>query len=166
MPDAERSALRARHNSAHPSNDRETLLWSWDLSSVRRRVGVRLGCNSQTAKAIETEYRKFLSLALGDPHTTFGMAGPVDEFWHEHLLDSRDYVKFCADIFGDYVHHIPRSLDGAPDPTSYRVTVEALRRRYGRVNRRVWPDAKFAVSDCNCATCDRGVEPAANAAPH
>lgn len=31
----------------------------------------------------------------------------VDEIWHHHILDTRQYVKDCECIFGQYFHHYP-----------------------------------------------------------
>lgn len=55
--------------------------------------------------AIE-EYRRFLSLML---HCTeiLTPAKLVDEIWHQHILDSRNYFDFCNEIAGRYLHHTP-----------------------------------------------------------
>lgn len=31
----------------------------------------------------------------------------VDEIWHHHILDTRQYYKDCFAIFGRYFHHYP-----------------------------------------------------------
>ena len=31
----------------------------------------------------------------------------VDEFWHQHILDSMVYIPFCSRIAGAYIHHSP-----------------------------------------------------------
>lgn len=31
----------------------------------------------------------------------------VDEIWHHHILDTREYIKDCMNIFGGYFHHFP-----------------------------------------------------------
>lgn len=31
----------------------------------------------------------------------------VDEVWHHHILDTRQYMKDCEKIFGYYFHHYP-----------------------------------------------------------
>ncbi|MFO7590447.1 MAG: hypothetical protein R6X23_06050, partial [Acidimicrobiia bacterium] len=35
------------------------------------------------------------------------MAGPVDELWHEFMLHSQTYAKFCEKVAGRYLHHAP-----------------------------------------------------------
>ncbi len=31
----------------------------------------------------------------------------IDEFWHNHILDTQNYVSDCNAIFGNYLHHYP-----------------------------------------------------------
>ena len=31
----------------------------------------------------------------------------VDEAWHEFILDSLSYTRFCEAAFGGYLHHTP-----------------------------------------------------------
>lgn len=33
----------------------------------------------------------------------------IDEMWHEFIIVTKDYTKFCNDIFQRYIHHIPNS---------------------------------------------------------
>ena len=52
------------------------------------------------------EYRRFLALLMIEA----GRISPcklVDEFWHQHILDSRNYARFCARAAGRYLHHTP-----------------------------------------------------------
>ena len=45
-----------------------------------------------------------------------GMLPPseeVDEFWHNHILDTRKYKQDCEQIFGFYLEHYPYfGIDG------------------------------------------------------
>lgn len=33
----------------------------------------------------------------------------IDEMWHEFIIITRDYTKFCDDMFLSYIHHVPNS---------------------------------------------------------
>jgi hypothetical protein len=33
----------------------------------------------------------------------------IDEVWHAHILCTKDYRTFCADVFGEYLDHLPGS---------------------------------------------------------
>ncbi|HET7444647.1 MAG TPA: hypothetical protein VFJ57_08315 [Solirubrobacterales bacterium] len=40
--------------------------------------------------------------------TVLGMPSwAVDEAWHELILDSVGYTRFCEQAFGEYLHHTP-----------------------------------------------------------
>lgn len=32
---------------------------------------------------------------------------PIDQMWHIFLLYTKDYMKFCDEYFGEYLHHLP-----------------------------------------------------------
>ncbi|OGT34009.1 MAG: hypothetical protein A3C44_07735 [Gammaproteobacteria bacterium RIFCSPHIGHO2_02_FULL_39_13] len=37
----------------------------------------------------------------------------IDEFWHNHILDTKKYHQDCENIFGTYFHHYPYfGIDG------------------------------------------------------
>lgn len=31
----------------------------------------------------------------------------IDEMWHEHILHTEEYIRFCRKCFGGYLHHRP-----------------------------------------------------------
>ena len=35
----------------------------------------------------------------------------IDEFWHNHILHTKNYVQDCLAIFGHYLHHEPAAID-------------------------------------------------------
>ncbi|WP_165246754.1 hypothetical protein [Paludisphaera soli] len=77
------------------------------------------------------EYRRFLTLLIDG-------AGPVapcklvDEFWHQHILDSRTYARFCDRVAGRPLHHAPsyEKPHGFHEP-AFRRTLALYRRRNG-----------------------------------
>jgi hypothetical protein len=55
------------------------------------------------------EYRRFLcALAHKRQEDLISPPTPeVDEFWHQHILDTRRYREDCERVFGRYVDHTP-----------------------------------------------------------
>lgn len=49
----------------------------------------------------------------------------VDEAWHEFILDSVAYTRFCNVAFGDYLHHTPDEAMATPMPDALANTVLA-----------------------------------------
>ena len=31
----------------------------------------------------------------------------IDEMWHQFILTTKDYISFCNNFFGEYIHHAP-----------------------------------------------------------
>jgi hypothetical protein len=56
---------------------------------------------------VEQKYRRFLVLNLLHPHTTLSVDLALDEYWHQHILDTRKYAQDCERVFGYLLHHDP-----------------------------------------------------------
>src|SRR5437879_8204648 len=80
-----------------------------DLSSVRAKVVEKLGWSQDQALRVEGDYKRFLyALAHKDKDDLLSPPTPeVDEFWHQHILDTRKYREDCEKVFGHYVDHTP-----------------------------------------------------------
>jgi hypothetical protein len=130
-------------------------LSNWDLKWTRRRLQTRLGWSRGRALKIEQEYRRFLALIVLNPDKIYGMAGPVDEFWHEHLLDTQDYLKFCERIAGRIIHHQPEqiAMNRRTRPRAANTyscnTLPDLTAHFVETNTRIWPHLAFG----KCGKC-------------
>jgi uncharacterized membrane protein YgcG len=49
----------------------------------------------------------------------------VDEAWHEFILDSIAYIRFCEEAFGGYLHHTPDEAMSTPMGNALVQTVRA-----------------------------------------
>ena len=58
---------------------------------------------------VETEknYRRFLALHLIHPSESIVPNELLDEYWHQHILDTRKYAADCEVTFGSFLHHDP-----------------------------------------------------------
>jgi hypothetical protein len=79
-----------------------------DFSSVRLKVR-SLGWSAEKTDQVELEYRRFLyALARKGPEDIISPpTTDVDEFWHQHILNTRQYREDCERIFGHYMDHTP-----------------------------------------------------------
>lgn len=58
--------------------------------------------------------REWLLLIADYPGRRFGMPSvAVDTAWHEFILMTREYERFCQDAFGQYLHHTPNQGAGS-----------------------------------------------------
>ena len=61
----------------------------------------------------------------------------VDLVWHEHILATKEYMKFCDEVFGVYLHHTP----GDYDIEFYENTIEAYDRCIWKPRSSdIWPE--------------------------
>jgi hypothetical protein len=60
-------------------------------------------------------YKNFLLLIKKHLPTLLVPTREIDEFWHNHILYTRNYLKDCKHIFGHYLHHEPASPDEEPE---------------------------------------------------
>jgi hypothetical protein len=131
-------------------------LWTWNLDRVSARLRERFGWSGGFAAQVELEYRRFMALESSANGKSLGMRGPVDDFWHEHILFTRDYAEFCLAVSGKFIHHEPAEPQGGRGIDSYGLTLTLLERKFGPVARNVWPS--LGAADCGtdaCAMCDK-----------
>src|SRR5215204_723781 len=55
----------------------------------------------------EIDYRRFLALNLMYPSTTLVVNKIIDDYWHQHILDTQKYAADCDTLFGFFLHHHP-----------------------------------------------------------
>lgn len=56
---------------------------------------------------VEVLYRRFLALHLLYPSEIIVPNKLLDEYWHQHILDTQKYASDCETVFGFYLHHDP-----------------------------------------------------------
>ena len=61
----------------------------------------------ETVADAEADYRRFLALTLLHPTESLVVNKIVDEYWHQHILDTRKYADDCEKVFGFFLHHFP-----------------------------------------------------------
>lgn len=131
-----------------------------DLSNVRMKLAdPREGKGYDLARldVMEREYRKFLALHLAYPEMAVVPCEPVDEMWHQHILDTAAYRDDCDAIFGRFLDHYPyfgmrdeadaRDLDAA-----YERTVECYVDAFGEPPADTWL-MEDAAQGCRRTAC-------------
>lgn len=85
----------------------------YDLSHVRARAVKDGHYAKNDILRIESLYKDFMLECMVEKDSR-EVAPEIDEFWHTHLLFTKDYAKMCMDIGGFFVHHNPAD-DAHPD---------------------------------------------------
>jgi uncharacterized membrane protein YgcG len=132
-----------------------------DLNSVRDSLMEKQGWTLERAEAARAEYIRFLTLLQLRPRF---MVVPwpnaeghddLDQFWHQHILDTAKYADDCNRMFGQMIHHNPHIARGSGQE---REAVEKTQRLYARTfasgsyGRSV--DAALLTGCSACATVD------------
>ena len=81
---------------------------------VEKLIKDRVVDSADEGNALYLEVKRYLVLNQIDRTKIWKMySHRVDEAWHEFVLFTEEYVAFCKQFFGHYVHHSPSN---APDP--------------------------------------------------
>lgn len=107
-----------------------------DFSMQCRKLVEESGWTAEVCQEVEDLYRKFLVLNIRYPEQKLCPNGPVDEFWHAHILDTRKYATDCELLFGEMLHHYPYFGMRGPDDRAdldraFADTVDLFIRHFG-----------------------------------
>lgn len=131
------------------------LIKNLDLRSVKEALKFKKGFWwrwKNSPDKLEAEYRQFLYLAAINPtEVVVPWTQPLDDFWHEHILDTAKYKKDCEAIFGKMFHHNPNLPVGTPEQSkAFKKTKEMYKESFGQ---------KAKSTDPGCAKKDSSSSP-------
>jgi hypothetical protein len=124
----------------------ETKDWNWEavmslqLKSVAEKLRSKKGWwwnASHDMKRLSMEYRQFLYLVISNPDTTVvPWSQDLDDFWHEHILDTAKYAEDCRLLNGGFIHHNPHMPKGTAEyQKGYQTTREKYIAAFGKTSR-------------------------------
>ena len=107
-----------------------------DFSMLNSKLISEKGWTKETAEEVEELYRKFLALNMRFPDQKICPTGPIDDFWHMHILDTQAYARDCDALFGKLLHHYPYfGMRGPQDrsdlESAFEASVDLFVRHYG-----------------------------------
>jgi hypothetical protein len=86
-----------------------------DFTMLKQKMIEEHGWTAEFCDEAESLYRQFLALNARYPGQKICPTGPIDEFWHAHIVDTRAYMRDCDAVFGEYLHHFPYFGMRGPD---------------------------------------------------
>jgi hypothetical protein len=94
---------------------------------IERRVRRKLPqLDDEGWTLVERGLREWFICCAWRGRTVLGMPSrAVDEAWHDFLLDSLSYMRFCDVAFGGYLHHTPDEAMSTPMGDALGDTVRA-----------------------------------------
>ncbi len=123
------------------AQERIEKIFAWDLERVRKLL-VRDGCMDEAEAGRRIgEYRKYMAINAAFPRHHHPISKEVDEAWHCHVLDTPDYARFCAEVFGRFLHHNPVFTAAEQQWLAEKYdanTLPHLRMLFGELSGRYW----------------------------
>lgn len=108
----------------------------------------------------------FLKVCADNPDAYFRPSQEVDKGWHQFILNTVDYEKFCQRIAGRFLHHAPDEFtppraDRADTVASLAPTVAALSEAGFDVDPDLWTTGSSDCTQCHsgCTNCGQGDGP-------
>lgn len=104
-----------------------------DLSGLMARLALPAtgaGWTDEEALLAEREYRRFLALHLLHPGVPLTPSKLVDQVWHAHILDTRNYERDMRTVLGRFLHHDAHTAGPAPSPEAEAAAWERTRQLY------------------------------------
>ena len=89
--------------------DRWADVLALDLSPVYTQLVNRKDWTPERAASTEFRYRCFLYIALYCEGLPSVPTSEVDEYWHQHILNTKRYAADCERLAGHFIHHNPSS---------------------------------------------------------
>lgn len=124
------------HSQSDPATISE-LIDNIDLTMVKRKLmdtDEGLGWGEDRACFAEARYRRFLYMTQAYPDRSIVPARDVDQFWHQHILDTRAYASDCARAFGSFLHHFPYfGMRGDADARNLDASFEGTKALYAEL---------------------------------
>jgi hypothetical protein len=122
-----------------------------DFSMLKQKLGQEKGWSVEYQDEVENLYQRFLALNIIYSEQKICPTGPIDEFWHAHILDTRAYEQDCNYLFGQFLHHFPYfGMRGAEDYAALQTAFDNSKELFIR---------HFGIDPCGGETQARGCSP-------
>lgn len=130
---------------------------SYRFEPLISRLVEKKGLERVEAESLYTDLLRFLFLC-GTTGKTLAPSERIDLVWHEFLLHTRVYQKFCRSMFGFFIHHNPVESGKRPAPTKGKSvvadTLKAARETFGELSPNwEFPGVSAACTDFECVQC-------------
>lgn len=111
----------------------EAYIKALDFSNIINKMVHHQGWKRHHAERLAEHYRRFLLLNRRYADQQLPPSEEIDLFWHNHILDTRQYQGDCQAIFGAYHHHYPYfGIDDKTDAADLSAAFETTQALYLR----------------------------------
>ncbi len=116
-----------------PDQELLAAVLAYEHEPLVARLQKKLNINEHKARQIFEDTKRFLFIC-GTCNGRWSPSREIDEGWHNFIMFTKDYMKFCEKFFGRFIHHQPNLPGQVPDKTRPRRTLIAAIQLFGREN--------------------------------
>ena len=126
----------------------------FDYSRIQKKMSAEFPCIQQDYldRGINA-LKQYYAVALLDPKNEHAVSVPVDPFWHNHILFTRDYVRFCDEVFNQFIHHEPLDKTDTQQVDKvlglYEYTKEVYQQLFKNIDSEMWPTPSLDSVICS-----------------
>lgn len=106
---------------------------SYQNAEFIERLKDKLNLTHERAEVLFLDVKRFLYLC-STRHGQWSPPPHIDTAWHEFVLYTKDYARFCDDMFGRFMHHVPRSYFGQNTKGRTWATMQVARGIFGELS--------------------------------
>lgn len=74
---------------------------------LRKRMLRDYNLPADEASQAVSGMEEFLQQCADNPTAKLSPSAMVDKAWHAFILHTREYARFCQEVAGRFIHHIP-----------------------------------------------------------
>ena len=93
--------------------------------SVVSRYANRNRLSLEQSNNLHEQLESFLTHAV-ENNINLSPSEEIDIVWHNFILDTKEYARYCIMKFGKFIHHVPSENDCGVDQCSASATVENM----------------------------------------
>lgn len=123
---------------------------------ISMRIAQKVGVSIEEAEKLFVETLKYLYVCRQARKVRVPVSPSLalDDGWHNFVLFTKEYARFCEGYVGEFIHHVPDM--GKPDPNRYVISRQVAESLLGSLNPEIWPEASSAnccQSIPSCSEC-------------
>lgn len=129
---------------------------------IPRRIAQKLGVSIEEAENLFVETLKYLYVCRQARKARIPVSPSLvlDDGWHNFVLFTKEYARFCEGCVGEFIHHVPDM--GKPDPKRYAVSRQVAESLLGHLDSAIWPDGGMANCCQSIPSCSECQAPCGN----
>jgi len=108
----------------------------YDLTYLLENLIGRIGLSGDDAAEAVFELKRYFGIiALQDSPLGIPQDSVVDEAWHEFIVFTSQYKKFCKEVFGEFIEHQPRTKQFLVPRSALYNLVNCYKKYYGKMGK-------------------------------